>query len=136
MAKEQPLVKAILSTCQRPHIRLFRNNTGAVFPVGVGGKTRCVRYGLAPGSSDIIGWKQYSARRVFDDYMVSNYAIFVAIECKSPTARKPRKPKSKSGKKTLAHWIAQEKFLKDVAEAGGISGIVRTVEEAKRLLGI
>jgi len=129
MAKEQPLVKAILSTCQRPHIRLFRNNTGAVFPVGVGGKTRCVRYGLAPGSSDIIGWKTINSSG-------EHYAVFVAIECKSPTALKPRNPKSKSGKKTLAHWIAQEKFLKDVAEAGGISGIVRTVEEAKRLLGI
>ena len=129
MAKEQPLVKAILSTCQRPHIRLFRNNTGAVFPVGVGGKTRCVRYGLAPGSSDIIGWM---SEQVEGD----DLAVFVAIECKSPTARKPRNPKSKSGKKTLAHWIAQEKFLKDVAEAGGISGIVRTVEEAKKLLGI
>ena len=129
MAKEQPLVKAILSTCQRPHIRLFRNNTGAVFPVGVGGKTRCVRYGLAPGSSDIIGWM---SEQVEGD----DLAVFVAIECKSPTARKPRNPKSKSGKKTLAHWIAQEKFLKDVAEAGGISGIVRTVEEAKRLLWI
>ena len=129
MAKEQPLVKAILSTCQRPHIRLFRNNTGAVFPVGVGGKTRCVRYGLAPGSSDIIGWKTINSSG-------EHYAVFVAIECKSPTALKPRNPKSKSGKKTLAHWIAQEKFLKDVAEAGGVSGIVRTVEEAKRLLGI
>jgi len=129
MAKEQPLVKAILSTCQRPHIRLFRNNTGAVFPVGVGGKTRCVRYGLAPGSSDIIGWMSEQVEG-------NDLAVFVAIECKSPTARKPRNPKSKSGKKTLAHWIAQEKFLKDVAEAGGISGIVRTVEEAKRLLWI
>ena len=133
MAKEQPLVKAILSTCQRPHIRLFRNNTGAVFPVGVGGKTRCVRYGLAPGSADIIGWKTMSIECT--DWL-GDIAVFVAIECKSPTARKPRNPESKSGKKTLAHWIAQEKFLKDVAEAGGISGIVRTVEEAMRLLGI
>ena len=129
MAKEHPLVKAILSTCQRPHIRLFRNNTGAVFPVGVGGKTRCVRYGLAPGSSDIIGWM---SEQVEGD----DLAVFVAIECKSPTARKPRNPKSKSGKMTLKHWVEQEKFLQEVRDAGGIAGIVRTVEEAVRLLGI
>jgi hypothetical protein len=73
---------------------------------------------------------------VFDDYTVSNYAIFVAIECKSLIARKPKKPKSKSGKKTLKHWEEQEKFLQDVRDAGGIAGIVRTAEEAMQLLGI
>jgi hypothetical protein len=135
MAKEQPLVKAILSTCQRPHIRLFRNNTGAVFPVGVGGKTRCVRYGLAPGSADIIGWKSVEIR-IAGAVWAYCQAVFVAIECKSQTALKPRNPKSKSGKKALAHWIAQEKFLQDVRDAGGIAGIVRTAEEAMQLLGI
>jgi hypothetical protein len=79
-----------------PGVLAWRNNTGAT-KIG----NRFVRYGLCPGSSDIIGL--YNGR-------------FFALEVK--TARG-----EVSG--------SQFAFLKAVQTNGGLGRVVRSVEEAK-----
>lgn len=83
-----------------PGTRIFRNNVGvAQFPDG-----RPVRYGLCPGSSDLIGWTVRRGR-----------AIFLAIEVKCPGERVTNE---------------QGLFLKVVNGAGGIGFVATSAEEA------
>ena len=82
--------------------RLFRNNCGVAFYPS-GGR---VRYGLAPGSADLIGWTRDGR--------------FLAIEVKLP------------GEKPDA---AQARFLDAVKMAGGVAGVARSVEDALALVG-
>lgn len=126
-------VAAILAL-NRPGLCLFRNNTGAAFPTGADGKTRCVRYGLAKGSSDIVGWKRVW---VWDN--LGNQRIiaqFVAIEVKDVKDHIPLKPKSASGLKKLVHWQEQERFLQAVRGDGGIGHFAWSFEEALAILGL
>lgn len=74
-----------------PSTRVFRNNTG---------KRGGVRYGLAVGSSDIIGWA---------------WGRFFAIEVKKPGERPTEK---------------QQEFLNSVRFDGGYSCCVTSVQEA------
>lgn len=70
------------------------------------------RYGcFSPGGSDLIGWMREH----------HGIAQFVAIEVKAP------------GEKATPE---QERFLDDVRRAGGIAGVVHSVEEAAALLGV
>ncbi len=127
-------LSSILALCNRPGICLFRNNTGAVFPTGKDGKTRCVRYGLAKGSADIIGWKRVW---VWDNLgNQSMTAQFAAIEVKDEKDRIPMNPRSASGLKKLAHWQEQQRFLDKVTTDGGLAGRAWTVEDAFRILGL
>lgn len=66
-----------------------------------------IRFGLCTGSSDIIGIAAPEGR-------------FIAIECKTGKAR--------TTKEQLA-------FLRMVSDMGGISGVVRSLEDAERILG-
>ncbi len=111
---EAPIMRRVmLAIGARPDTRIFRNNVGlAVFPDG-----SRVRYGLAPGSSDLIGWRSLL---IGPEHVGMQLAQFVAIEVKGPKGRAED---------------AQAKFLHAVAAAGGIAGVVRSVEEAERLLG-
>ncbi len=125
---------AILQLCNRPGIHLFRNNTGAVFPMGKDGKTRCVRYGLAKGSPDIVGWKRVFRWDNLGKQMM--VAQFVAIEVKDAKDRMPVNPRSASGLKKLAHWDEQEAFLNSVRNDGGLADFAWSVEDAFRILGL
>jgi len=87
-----------------PGVRIFRNNIGLAKFPG-GAR---VKYGLIPGASDLIGWRT-----------VNNRAIFIALEVKTD-----------GGKVTPG----QENFIARVKEAGGIAGVVRSVEEAVALV--
>lgn len=87
-----------LALGQRPELVLWRNNTGVALHSG-GAR---VVYGLAPGSSDLIGVLAPSGR-------------FVALEVKSPTGRSS---------------VDQEKFLHLVRSRGGFAAVVRSVDEA------
>lgn len=80
---------------------IWRNNVG----IAEHGRSR-VRYGLAPGSSDLIGIRQSDGR-------------FVAIEVKS-----------ERGKVT----DAQAAFLACVERAGGIAIVARSVEDVREAL--
>ena len=66
-----------------------------------GGKEWVVPYGLAPGSSDLIGW--------------TRDGVFLAIEVKTPRGRLT---------------AAQAAFLSAVAASGGRAGCARSEDEA------
>jgi hypothetical protein len=99
-----------------------------------------VRYGLCPGSSDIIGYKAEDVCLPNGDAFVpTRLASFVAIEVKDAKWREPRHPGprgSKSAWEKYLAWEAQRDFLAQVREAGGLAGVARSVEDVLRILGI
>ena len=84
--------------------RLFRNNVGLARYRGRAGVQQ-VRYGLAPGSSDLIGWTPDGR--------------FWAVEAKRP------------GWRQTPSWLQsdQNKFLLAVCLAGGVGVVVTSIEE-------
>lgn len=105
------LVRAKLSVGP---VRLFRNNVGLL----VDAKGNYVRYGLCPGSSDLIGWRSVTIRPVD---VGNEFAIFCAIEVKSQYG----KPSD-----------AQERFINQVQRHGGLAGIARSLEDARHILRV
>ena len=93
--------------------RLWRNNTGALKDA----TGRLVRYGLCPGSSDLIGLRQVT---ITPDMVGQTIAQFVAIEVKD------------RGRLTEQ----QQAFITMVQQAGGLAGVARSVEDARRILGL
>jgi hypothetical protein len=86
---------------------LFRNNVGlAKLADG-----RRIRYGLCPGSSDLIGWKTIT---VTPEMIGQKIAVFTAIEVKSKHGKT-------SGK--------QQNFIDAVRQAGGIAEIRKECED-------
>jgi hypothetical protein len=82
---------------------LFRNNVGLAKLVD----GRRIRFGLFPGSSDLIGWKTIT---VTPDMVGQKIAVFTAIEVKS-----------KRGKTSCK----QQNFIDVVRRAGGIAEIMK-----------
>jgi hypothetical protein len=80
-------------------VKLFRNNVGVASFQG-GAK---VRYGLLPGSADIIG-------------ILHPLGRLISLECKTPTGRLTDD---------------QEKWRRMVIRMGGFACVVRSVEEAR-----
>jgi hypothetical protein len=109
---ESELVYEVRKELSRGDVRLFRNNVG-VYEDAAG---NWVSYGLAVGSSDLIGFK----RHVIMPRDVGNeVAIFTALECKGPRGRVT---------------APQQAFIDMVLAAGGTAGVVKSVAEAHRLL--
>jgi len=112
MASEQQIQQQIRLQCSRGHVRLHRNN-----PVTLRDQHgRPVSFGLAKGSSDLIGWKTVT---VTEDMIGQQVAVFTSIEVKSPTGR--LRPE-------------QQQWIDAVQAAGGIAGVARSVEDAQQLL--
>ena len=117
MQRETELQNQIRVAVSKGLQRLWRNNVG-VAHYRYRGKHRKVRFGLCEGSSDLIGYKSMTVQ----PWMVGQkLAVFVALEVKTPL-----------GQPTTA----QTRFLDHVLEAGGIAGLVRSVEDAELLLQI
>lgn len=106
-------------------LRVFRNNTGT----GWTGNNiqrhgsmvtihdaRPLEAGLIKGSSDLIGWQSVT---ITPDMVGKKVAIFVALEVKSPIGRATPE---------------QLNFIRNVNEAGGIAGVVRSPEDAEKIL--
>ena len=93
--------------------RLWRNNTGALKDA----TGRLVRYGLCPGSSDLIGLR---TRIITEADLGHRFAQFVAIEVKD------------QGRLTAQ----QQAFITMVQQAGGMAGVARSVDDARRILGL
>lgn len=91
--------------------RLWRNNTGALKDAA----GRLVRYGLCPGSSDLIGLRSVT---ITPDMVGQTIAQFVAIEVKD------------RGRITEQ----QQAFIAMVQQAGGLAGVARSVEDARAIL--
>lgn len=115
--KEKEIQAAILAYLALvPGVVAWRNNTGAMFGAHKG-KRWAVRFGH-PGLSDILGWKQ---EKFINLHAHGFTARFLALEVKRP--QKHASP-------------AQQAFLDAVRAAGGIAGVVRSVDDARRLLGL
>ena len=95
-------------------MRLHRNNTGTLRDAN----GRPVQFGLAKGSSDLIGW---TTRTITPDMVGQRIAVFTSIEVKTATGR--LRPE-------------QRQWLDAVAAAGGIAGVARSVEDAMGLTGV
>ena len=76
-----------------------------------------VRYGLQPGSGDLIGWRTIT---ITPEMVGQQVAVFASIEVKSATGR--LRPE-------------QRQWMEVVQNAGGIAGVARSVEDAQVLLG-
>jgi hypothetical protein len=94
---------------------MFRNQVGQLPDPRSG---RWVQFGLAKGSSDLIGFKSIE---VTPEMVGKKLAVFCSIEVKTPTGR-TSKP--------------QQNWLNLVKNAGGIGGIARSPEDAMKILSL
>jgi hypothetical protein len=99
-----------------PGLRLFRNNVGVLRDR----EGRAVRFGLAPGSSDLIGWRTVT---ITPDMVGQKVAVFTALEVKAPGG-------------THKVTAEQRRFLDVVEAAGGIAGVARSPAQARLALGL
>ena len=86
MNPETQLQQRIRLSCSRGRVRLFRNNVGALRDAATG---RLVRFGLAPGSSDLIGWKTVT---IGPEHLGQQLAQFVSLEIKAPGRLRSARP--------------------------------------------
>lgn len=127
MTSEADLQSAIRLAIAREckHMRMFRNNVGEAWAGKVlktnEDRTILLRdpyrvvYGLALGSSDLIGW---TSMLVTPEMVGHRVAIFTSGEVKLP------------GKPLPEH---QQKWLRAVKEAGGIGRTLRSIEDGVKL---
>ena len=111
MASEQTIQQQIRLACSKGDCRLFRNNTGTL----VDRNGRPVQFGLCKGSADLIGW---TTRTITPEMVGQQVAVFTSIEVKAATGR--LRPD-------------QRQWLDAVQSAGGIAGVARSIDDARRL---
>lgn len=109
----------------QPGIRLFRNPVsiawvGKLISTATGGRVvladaHRITVGLAPGSADLVGWRSIE---ITPEMVGQRVAVFSSVEIKKPGGRATPE---------------QVNWRDRVIEAGGIAGIVRSVEEAREL---
>ena len=112
MPSEQHIQQRIRIACSRGSTRLWRNNTGAMRDE----RGQLVRFGLCPGSADLIGYRSIT---ITPEMVGQTVAVFAAVEVKALTGRPTAQ---------------QTAFLEHVIAAGGLAGIARSVEDADRIL--
>ncbi len=100
---ETALLQRILLRSSELGWRLFRNNVGVLRDE----RGNRVRYGLAVGSSDLIGWMPLT---IGPQHLGTTIAVFVAVE-------------AKVGRNVTTE--AQGHFLAVVREAGGVAIVAR-----------
>jgi len=121
---EKEVMNPLLLRASKSGHRWFRQNVG----LGWVGKmlsnragtvtlanARPLHAGLCTGSGDIIGW---TCREITPDMVGQTVAVFTSVEIK---------------RGRTATTEEQAAFCKAVREAGGIAGIIRTVEEGEAL---
>ena len=94
--KESEIMKAIMIEASRLGARLFRNNVGVLRD----NRGNYIRYGLCPGSSDLVGWTPEGR--------------FLAVEIKRP------------GKYPTP---MQEAFLQAISQSGGRAFVAHSLDE-------
>jgi len=104
-----------LALGQRSDLRLFRNETGKLPDPRTG---RWVQFGLAKGSSDLIGFKTV---KITPEMIGQEIAQFVSLEIKT-----------ERGKLSTI----QQNWLQKVKSSGGIVGVARTVKDALNILKV
>jgi len=125
MTESQIQAEILRALGSRPDVRLFRNTCGTGWSgqhiSGAGnvvtiGNARFVRYGLAPGSADLIGWQRIT---VTERMVGGDLAVFTSIEVKGPSGRLTPE---------------QDNWRRVVSSAGGAAGVARSVAEAAGIL--
>jgi len=104
-----------LALGQRSDLRLFRNETGKLPDPRTG---KWVQFGLAKGSSDLIGFKTV---KITPEMIGKEIAQFVSLEIKT-----------ERGKLSTI----QQNWLQKVKSSGGIVGVARTVKDALNILKV
>lgn len=102
--KESDLQRVIQKEARKLGCYLFRNQVGT-YKIDCG---RVIKSGLCKGSADLIGW-----------ITRDGVAVFVSVEVKTATGR-------------LAPQ--QRRWMEAVQKAGGIAGVVRSIEDLRELL--
>lgn len=116
MSETAALQEIRLALGTLPSLRLFRNNVG-VLRDHTG---RAVRFGLHPGSSDLIGWRSIT---ITPDMVGQKVAVFTALEVKAPGG-------------THKVTVEQHHFIQAVETAGGIAGVARSPAQALLAFGL
>lgn len=124
MTSEAAIKAAILTGIDQSACRLFNNPVGEALQGKVRESrsgllvtgARRIRFGLAPGSSDLIGLRSVV---VTPEMLGQRVALFTAIEVKGPTG---------------TFRDGQEEFLDLVRAFGGLAGVARSVEDARQIL--
>ena len=96
-------------------LRLFRNQVGQLPDPRTG---RYVQFGLAKGSSDLVGFKTI---KITPEMIGQEVAQFVSIEIKT-----------ERGKLTEV----QENWLHKVHDSGGIVGVARSIQDALKIVKV
>lgn len=119
---EKDIQSAIMKAVSQCGAVIFRNNQGTGVTGQIVGKqgsnfvvanARVTKFGVCnPGGSDLIGWRSV---KITPEMVGQTVAIFLALEVKTP-----------SGKP----MIEQANFIHAVRTAGGLAGVVRSVDEA------
>ncbi len=104
-----------LALGQRSDLRLFRNETGKLPDPRTG---QWVQFGLAKGSSDLIGFKTV---KITPEMIGQEIAQFVSLEIKTERGK-------------LSN--IQQNWLQKVKSSGGIVGVARTVKDALNILKV
>lgn len=124
-SKQESNIEREIRLALPENVRTFRNNVGTGW-TGDTSRTksgdliianaRPLKAGLCKGSSDEIGWMTVE---ITPEMVGKKIAVFVALEIKTLNG-KPSKE--------------QNNFIANVIRAGGVSGIVRSPEQAVELL--
>ena len=125
---ETELRKRVLLDVGR-EVRLFPNPRGNGWMGRVVSETadrvtlaypRRVSFGLAPGASDLLGWKPVT---ITPDMVGATLAVFAAVELKQAGGTHPVTEE-------------QRRFLDAVERAGGVAGVARSPEQGRLVLGL
>ena len=109
---ESPLVKDTRLLLSHGDVRLFRNNVGVLQDRN----GNYIQFGLAIGSGDLIGFKSVN---VTPEMVGQVVAILVSLEAKTGRGRESSEQ---------MWWRGM------VQNHGGITGVFRTVDEAREIL--
>ena len=104
-----------LALGQEKNLRLFRNQVGQLPDPRTG---RYIQFGLAKGSSDLIGFKTI---KITPEMIGQDLAVFTSIEVKTNSGQ-------------LSKY--QHNWLQAVKKAGGIVGVARNVKDALNILKV
>ena len=114
---ESAVMHTIMLALSASGATIFRNNVGAV----KASDGRFIRFGLCPGSSDLIGFMPVT---ITPDMVGRKVALFLAVEAKAP-----------GGHTDIERKAAQDRFIDAVLAAGGLAGYARTAEQALGVIG-